>query len=51
MWLIDARAKGRRIRSLADALDTKDTAPWPGFPYSVPSTKAAVHAMKNEGTR
>lgn len=35
MWVIDARAGGRRARAFADALDPKTTPPWPGFPYAV----------------
>lgn len=39
MWLVDGRTDGRRIRAVSDALDRKDTAPWPGFPYAVPTKK------------
>lgn len=39
MWLIDARAGGRRARALADALDPKELPPWTGFPYAVPSSR------------
>ncbi len=39
MWLIDARAGGRRARSLADVLDPKELAPWVGFPYAVPGSR------------
>lgn len=31
-WLIDARAGGRRVRALADALSGAQ--PWIGFPYA-----------------
>lgn len=41
MWVIDARAGGRRIRALADALDPKEQGPWKGFPYAVPSSRAS----------
>lgn len=32
-WLIDARAGGRRVHALADALAERDV-PWIGFPYA-----------------
>lgn len=41
MWLIDARAGGRRARAFADALDPKVLPPWPGFPFAVPGTRTA----------
>lgn len=39
MWLIDARAGGRRARALADVLDPKELPPWTGFPFAVPSSR------------
>jgi hypothetical protein len=40
MWLVDARAGGRRVRAFADALDPKSSPPWPGFPYAAPQRSA-----------
>lgn len=37
-WLVDARAGGRRILALTDAMDPKSEQPWSGFPYATPST-------------
>lgn len=40
-WLIDARAGGRRVHALADALKTR-TEPWIGFPYAPAPTGGAT---------
>lgn len=38
-WLIDARAGGRRVHALADALNTNAETPWEGFPYAPQPTQ------------
>lgn len=41
-WLVDSRSGGRRMLAFADSIDPKNQAPWPGFPYSMPNTRAAA---------
>lgn len=43
MWLLDARAAGKRMLAFADAVHQDTTAPWYGFPYA-PQTAPAVQA-------
>lgn len=38
-WLIDARAGGRRIHALADAINDTTEIPWAGFPYTTQPTQ------------
>lgn len=48
MWLIDARAGGRRVRAFADALDPKENPPWRGFPFAVPGSRTTGNMNENK---
>lgn len=32
-WLLDPRAHGSRVQAFLDAISTKGSAPWPGYPF------------------